>query len=178
MKLYFVALLPDETIRSEVTAFKQTALERFGSGHALKSPPHITLVPPFRMEDPAWNGAETLQQAVSGLVPFPVTLRNFDHFGQRVIFVDVVMDEALAGCQRQVADGFARLAGIAPDSRPFHAHMTVAFKDLQRSVFRDAWQHFSGIPYERTFQADAVTLLRHDGSRWIIEAGTPLGSPA
>ena len=48
--LYYIALLPPENIRQEVTALKEHAAEAFHSSKALNSPPHITLIPPFRIE--------------------------------------------------------------------------------------------------------------------------------
>ncbi|GAA4462804.1 2'-5' RNA ligase family protein [Nibrella saemangeumensis] len=172
-QLFFVAILPDEQIQQEVTAFKLAAAEQFGSRHALKSPPHITLIPPFK-----WSAdempviQESLTAAASQLAPFPIHLQNFDHFGQRVIFVDVKTDESLVNCYQLTANVFHQHLGITPDTRPFHAHMTVAFKDLQRKVFRDAWAYFSQQPYDRTFTAHALTLLKHTGQKWeVLETG-------
>jgi len=170
MQLYFLALLPDPAIQQEVTAFKETARDRFGSGHALKSPPHITLVPPFRLEKTPESG-EALEVALRDAAPgpsFPVQLRDFDRFGQRVIFVHVQLSEALITSQRQAADAFYRHLGVKPETRPFHPHLTVAFRDLDRKVFPEAWAYFSGISYQRTFTAERVTLLRHNGQRWEI----------
>lgn len=164
--LYFVALLPDPAIQDEVTAFKQTAQERFGSGHALKSPPHITLIPPFRTDQPDFSVLRTFADEQR---PFRVQLRHFDRFGNRVLFVKVVPDQTLLSCQAQLALFCQNQLAIRPDPRPFHPHMTVAFRDLQQSVFADAWGYFSAQVYERTFIADAVTLLRHTGQRWAIE---------
>lgn len=175
MQLYFVALLPDEPIQHEVTAFKLEARAHFDSGHALKSPPHITLVPPFQC--PPNRQAEllpALHEAAAGLAPFPVQLRHFDRFGQRVIFVHTEIDQPLLTCQRVAADVFYQRVGVQPDTRPFHPHMTVAFKDLKRALFSEAWRYFSGQAYERQFMAEALTLLRHTGQRWETVAVAPL----
>ncbi|WP_247235320.1 2'-5' RNA ligase family protein [Telluribacter sp. SYSU D00476] len=168
--LYFVALLPDEQIQQDVTAFKQVAAEQFNSRHALKSPPHITIIPPFKLPaEEATTLVETMAAAAARLAPFPVQLRGFDRFGQRVIFVDVIMDEALRTCYQVTAEAFHQQLGIKPDDRPFHAHMTVAFKDLHRKVFGDAWAYFSQQSYERTFHVQTLTLLKHNGQRWEVE---------
>ncbi|HEV7350363.1 2'-5' RNA ligase family protein [Telluribacter sp.] len=179
--LFFVALLPDERIQQEVTEFKQIAAEQFSSRHALKSPPHITIIPPFKLSnEEATTLPETMSVAASRLAPFPVQLQGFDHFGRsaarnRVIFVDVVIDEALRRCQRVTAEVFYQQLNVQPDDRPFHAHMTVAFKDLQRQVFRDAWAYFSQLPYEREFTVNALTLLKHNGQRWEVIFNAELG---
>lgn len=46
--LYFLAVIPPEPVFSEVMAFKKEMSERFSSSRALKSPPHITLLPPVQ----------------------------------------------------------------------------------------------------------------------------------
>lgn len=171
MKLYFVALLPDLAIQGEVTLFKQTAQDRFSSGHALKSPPHITLVPPFRSEGADFSPLQAFAHQQSR---FTVRLCNFDHFGNRVIFINVSPDPPLLACQTHVAAFCHERFGIEPDQRPFHPHMTIAFRDLQRAAFPDAWSYFSAQLYERTFTAEALTLLRHTGQNWVIEQTFPL----
>lgn len=175
--LYFVALLPDIAIRQEITTFKHLAAERFGSSHALKSPPHITLVPPFRCHADAETGLKAaLAESASRLNSFSVQLRNFNHFGQRVIYVDVVANEGLRYCQQMTAEVFLEKTGIQPQSRSFHPHMTVAFRDLGTVVFSEAWAYFSQQKYEQQFTAESLTLLRHNGQRWEVIANSFLTS--
>lgn len=169
-KLYFMALLPDPTVQAEVTAFKQTARERFGSGHALKSSPHITLIPPFRSERTDFAALQTFVQTQTA---FSLQLQNFDRFGNRVIFVDVKLEPSLSTCQAELTSFCREQFDIQPDPRPFHPHMTVAFRDLPQSIFAEAWAYFSAQPYEREFTANAVTLLKHTGQYWIIEQTFP-----
>lgn len=166
MKLYFLALLPDQGIQDEVTGFKQLAQERFGTSQALKSPAHITLIPPFRTEQTDFSALQPMARAQD---PFTVQLCHFDRFGSRVIFVDVVPEPILLSYQKRLADFCDRQLEITSDSRPFHPHMTVAFKDLKPSVFPDAWDYFSAQAYERTFTARGVTLLVHTGQRWLVD---------
>lgn len=166
MNLYFIALLPDQEIQNEVTEFKQAAQERFGTSQALRSPAHITLIPPFRTDRTDFSNLLTV---AAGQQPFTVQLRNFDRFGSRVIFVDVAPEPTLLDYQKVLADFCARHLDIVPDSRPFHPHMTVAFKDLKRSVFPEAWDYFSAKSYERTFLARGVTLLIHTGQCWQVD---------
>ena len=132
---YFIALLPDDALQQEVTAFKQTALDRFASGHALKSPPHITLIPPFLQDQEDFS---SLQDFTSLLTPFTVRLNGFNRFDQRVIYIDVQADESLIACQQLLASFCEQNFGTKTAARPFHPHMTVAFKDLKNAVFPDA----------------------------------------
>ena len=45
--LYFIAILPPDSIQKEVTDFKNHFLVKYGVRQALKSPPHITLLNPY-----------------------------------------------------------------------------------------------------------------------------------
>ncbi|WP_460985478.1 2'-5' RNA ligase family protein [Spirosoma fluminis] len=172
MQLYFVALLPGLAIQDEVTHFKREAQARFGSGHALKSPPHVTLIPPFRTDRTSFSA---LQDFAEQQLPFSVQLINFGRFGSRVIFVHVAEEQALLDCQQQLASFCHRQLDVPLDLRPFHPHMTVAFRDLSRSTFSEAWAYFSAQPYERLFTASALTLLRHSGQKWEIVEEFPFG---
>ncbi len=171
-ELYFIALIPEDTIQREITDFKLFAAEHFDTVRALRSPPHVTLIPPFR-----WAEAEAMRKLHHALrrfagknTPFSVKLKGFGRFGTRVIFVHVELDDTLRQVQFGLRRYLASEAGLEHDNnRPYHPHMTIAFKDLRRRMFRRAWIHFAGLAYERTFLADRLYLLRHDGQQWQVD---------
>jgi len=176
-QLLFIAILPGEPIASAITEFKEYAARHFQSGRALRSPPHITLIPPFWWL-PAERGLldETLSDFCQRQSPFDVQLCGFDCFAPRVIFVAVAPNPDLTGLEAGLKHHLYLEAGLpARDKRPFHPHLTVAFKDLRDSVFPSAWEYFSVLPYESTFQAKRLTLLQYRGKRWEIAACFPLG---
>lgn len=176
--LYFIALVPLPSICEEVTAFKQYAAQHFGSGHALNSPPHITLIPPFRWPEDQHAKLRTSLTDFSFQAPsFSINLSHFSSFPPRVIFIDVVENKELINLQEQLAQHFAQQLGIQHKGPfGFHPHMTVAFRDLKEEVFPKAWAHFSEQTYQRAFPADQLTLLHHDGKKWEIQANFSLQS--
>lgn len=175
-QLFFIAVLPGEPIAAEVTRFKQYAADHFRSARALRSPPHITLIPPFW-----WAPADRdrLDRALGDFCrdrsPFSVRLSGFDCFSPRVIFVAVQPDQAFANLQAAL-QGYLQKSLDLPlrDRRPFHPHLTVAFKDLRRSVFPEAWDYFSEQSYERRFKVEELVLLRHREQAWEVAARFPL----
>lgn len=169
-QLYFIAILPPKEIQQEVTQFKYYAAEQFQSRHALKSPPHITLQSPFKWEKGEQKRLEQIvQQFAQQQSPFSLVLRNFDSFPPRVIFVDVEKSEYLQTVQAALQQELAQqLKLYANDKHGFHPHMTVAFKDLKRSEFPNAWSYFSRQEYYRQFEVESVTLLQHTGQRWEV----------
>lgn len=168
--LYFIALIPDEPVLSEVMAFKQEVKEKFNSKGALRSPPHITLHMPFKW--PA-DREELLIEKLSGFqfdqYPFQVTLRGFDFFEPRVVFVDVDKTEVLTQLQKELSDFVRReLKFFNADykDRGFHPHMTIGFRDLKKAVFPEVKIYFQDRKYQRQFEISAFCLLKHSGELW------------
>jgi len=161
---------------------QQVFAERYGSRAALKSPPHITLQPPF-----SWAIADlpALHQKLSAFAntcaPVPVALAGYGCFAPRVIYVNVLKTPALQTFQENlVAFAKTELGIVDPvaQTRPFVPHITVGFRDLTESHFHSAWAEFQHSPVEFTFMATHLTLLMHDGQQWQVEQDFSLRSRA
>lgn len=168
--LYFVALIPPDDIAEEVKAFKELAASRFHSRRALASPAHITLQPPFKWsENRIAEITRLLEEFAPTIAPFEQELRDFSCFKPRVVFVGVVLNDALKNLAARLQDTLRPLLGEENiDARPYHPHMTVAFKDLKPYWFYRAWEYFSAQSYTRTFTANAICLLKHNGKEWEV----------
>ncbi|MDZ4875828.1 MAG: RNA 2',3'-cyclic phosphodiesterase [Chroococcidiopsis cubana SAG 39.79] len=174
--LFFVALLPPLDIQDYATQIKQYFATQYHSRAALKSPPHITLQPPFRWlnaNTPASALEECLQEFARDRASIPITLNGFAAFPPRVIYIDVVRSAELLALQADLMAQLAAKLGIVDrvsKTRPFAPHMTVGFKDLSRQNFRLAWQEFQPRQLYFEFTASCLTLLRHDGKKWQIQS--------
>ncbi|MGB3204113.1 MAG: 2'-5' RNA ligase family protein [Crinalium sp.] len=173
-RLFFIALLPPQDIQDYVTGIKQHFANTYNSKAALKSPPHITLQPPFE-----WTVEnlpvleECLQQFVINYSPIPITLSGFAAFVPRVIYVNVLKTLELISLQKELMDCVEASLGIVDavsKKRPFAPHMTVGFKDLSKQNFKTAWVEFENQELHFEFIATHLTLLIHDGQRWQINS--------
>ncbi|WP_250123774.1 2'-5' RNA ligase family protein [Chroococcidiopsis sp. CCMEE 29] len=175
--LFFIALLPPPDIQTYANQIKQHFADRYASRAAQKSPPHITLQPPFKWSNEALPILkQCLSQFVMNRVPVPVTLQGFAAFPPRVIYINVLKTEELLTLQAELmADLEAKLGIVDPVSktRPFAPHVTVAFKDLTKQNFRAAWAEFQQQQLEFEFTATDLTLLVHDGRQWNVSAEFP-----
>jgi len=178
--LFFVALLPPQDIQDRANQIKQYFAKQYQSRAALKSPPHITLQAPFR-----WSNAnlpvleECLKEYASDRPSISITLNGFAAFPPRVIYIDVVRSPQLLISQADLTVRLEEKLGIVDrvsKTRPFAPHMTVGFKDLTKQNFRLAWQEFQFRQLYFEFTASCLTLLRHDGIRWQIQAEFNFGS--
>ncbi len=174
---YFVALLPTQEIQDYTRQVQNDICDRYTSCAALKSPPHITLLPPFEQSDSALPALEQqLQKVAQDHRSVPIDLSGYATFPPKVIYINVVKTTELMELQGAlVADPVIRsLTDQNPELRPFVPHITVAFRDLTPQNFAAAWTEFKDQSVEFQFNATALTLLIHDGKRWQVKAEFPL----
>lgn len=171
-RLFFIAILPPVEIQAEVNQIKQYFADRYSSRAALKSPPHITLQPPFKWELEALPRLEQcLQEFGKARSPFSIKLSGFGAFVPRVIYVNVQKTPELLACHQDLTAELEASLAIVDSmgkKRPYAPHMTVAFRDLTRSNFQVVWPEFKSKSIEFDFAATHLTLLAHDGKRWNI----------
>ena len=155
---------------------KQFFADNYASRAAQKSPPHITLQPPFewsREEVPVLH--QCLSQFAQNQAAIPLSLSGFGAFAPRVIYINVLKTPELLDLQQALIAHLETTLKIVDPSkqRPFAPHMTVAFRDLTRQNFRAAWPEFQQRSLQFEFTASALTLLIHNGQRWNVNAEFP-----
>ena len=174
MSLFFIALLPPQEIQDYATQVKQHFADKYNSRHAFKSPPHITLQPPFEWMDANLSVLEEcLREFAAGQNSFPIKLNGYGAFIPRVIYINVEKTPHLLGLQNELMAHLENRLGIfnkISKTRPFTPHMTVAFKDLKRKNFWNAWEEFKGRELHFEFTVDKLTLLLHNGRYWNTES--------
>ena len=171
--MYFIAVIPPQEIRDAITEFKKDIAVRFQSKAALRIIPHITLKAPFRV--PASDHEDLIrwfQNCRVSVPPFQQQIRDFGSFrnGRNpVLFVKPVMNEYLRQLHNEViqnfSDGYSS-EKVLKSETDFHPHITVVYRDLKFSMFKQAWREYSTKQYSATFEVTDFHLLRHDGRVW------------
>lgn len=169
---FFIALLPPEEIQDCAKEIQEYFAQTYDSRGAQKSPPHITLQPPFEWQV---DNVLILEQCVKTFADtrkvVPVTLKGFEAFKPRVIYINVIKTPELLMLQKDLMVYMKASLGIVDrvsESRSFTPHMTVAFRDLTKKAFYEAWKEFERRPLNFEFTASGLTLLIHDGSQWNV----------
>ncbi len=174
---FFIALLPPDSVQAEARQLQLEMGDRFQSRAALKSPPHITLYPPFTWPtDTLPHLIEPLSQFADAHSPVPLTLSGFGAFQPRVIYIHVDLSPALLTLRQALVEWVDSRCGLRDrrdQQRGFHPHLTIAFRDLSRQNFHMAWPEFQLRPIHHQFSVLHLTLLRHDGQRWQIDQQFP-----
>jgi 2'-5' RNA ligase len=177
LPLYLVALLPPEPVFAETWALKQEVHHLTGSRNAVRLPPHITLLPPFRA--PGTFEAEclaALADFAATELPFDVALDGFAWFGNRTLFVHVTAADALKAFHARLSSWCtAHLPQVPLENRPFTPHLTLATRDLPPAQVPELRQLFAERTYAAAFAVTGFTLFRHDGQQWQPRPTVALG---
>lgn len=168
--LYFIAIVPPDPIYKDVTGMKQYFAEEYHAKAALRSPPHITLHMPFKFkEEKEERIFKVLEKVATSNQPVDLVLHGFGAFKPRVIFINIEESEALARLHDDLKKEMKLSLNIFNaeyKDRGFHPHLTLAFRDLKKSDFFEAWKEFEEKAYHAEFVMDRITLLKHNGKSW------------
>lgn len=171
MNMYYIAILAPEEINRQVLKWKFFFKEKFDCNAALKSPAHITLIPPFWMEQDAEHSLiNTIDEFSQTSASVDIYLKDFGAFKPKVIFVEVLENEKL----KQLHYSFNEFVisknkfPVKNDDRPFHPHVTLATRDLYKKAFSEAWEKFSSMKFEAEWRINGISLLRHNKKNWEV----------
>ena len=174
---FFIALLPPPNVQTYATELKEYFRDRYRSKAALRSPPHITLQAPFEWPTHEYERLTAALHCFNPKYPtIPIQLSGFGAFPPRVIYLAVEHTPELMTLQTELSQHLAEtleIVGPRSRSRPFHPHLTVAFRDLKPAAFRQAWPEFKQQAVQFTFSVQRLTLLVHTGQHWEVSAHVP-----
>lgn len=174
MPKYFFAILPLSAISDEIIGLQKEIEARFGSVHAQKTPPHITVIPPFNCEEEqlsAFIRKLVLFLNDPSLIDIKIELDNFQRFESRALFVDVAKNEAFEKFCKELKLLFNQQKIIKQrvEKHYFIPHITIANKDIKKRDFKTAWDDFKTREYQRSFELKEIAALELKDGVWIVK---------
>lgn len=176
---YFIATIPPSPLFEEALSIKHYFKEHYNSSGALNSPPHITLHMPFLWK----SGEENLLFDALKKFSLPekavtVRLKGLGCFPPRVIFISIFDSPELKAFQKRLSAFCLSELNTSTENfsqLPFHPHLTVAFRDLKKQSFVQAWEEFRNKSFIGEYRMNQISLLKHDGWRWSVLENFPFG---
>ena len=171
MHMYFIAVVLPQHLDEKVLHWKKYMQEKYRCKVGLKSPAHITIVPPFwlegNMEEALMNDLDIIAQEIQ---PFSIATNDFSAFKPRTIFVAVQKNPDLDKLKRTADQHFSdkEQYKIKIDTRQFHPHITIATRDLFKKDFYECWPFFETKEFKEQWDATALSLLRHNSRNWDV----------
>jgi 2'-5' RNA ligase len=173
--MYFIALVLPQHLNEKVLKYKNIMLEKYNCRVGLKSPAHITLVPPFWMEEEKEeqlinNINYNINSLSNELSSFHIATSNFSAFKPQTIFIAPEPNDDLNTVKKAIDDFFKNNSfyNIKIDPRPFHPHITIATRDLYKKSFYEIWPWFAEKKFTEEWTAEGVSILRHNKKNWDV----------
>lgn len=171
--MYFIALVLPHPLNEKVLKYKQMMLDKYNCKVGLKSPAHITLVPPFWMEEEKKKEEQLIADINSlsnRLHPFSISTNNFSAFRPGIIFIALAPNEELNEVKKATDDLFKNNSfyNIKIETRPFHPHITIAARDLFKKSFYEIWPWFAEKKFVEEWTAEGISILKHNKKNWSV----------
>ena len=167
-ELYYIALLPDDKLSQLCLEYKQQAQNLFQAQATLRSPAHITLIPPFNADEPMINQIILiLDHLATQQHELELQLNGWQHFGVRTIYLGFAANLTLSLLQAETKQQIGLLTKLRPEAE-FTPHISIVNRDLAEIDFNSAWEYFSSQSYPVLTKCTQLALLKHSPFGWQI----------
>lgn len=171
IEMYFVAVLLPQELDDKVNRHKEWMKEKYNCKVGLKSPAHITIIPPFWLHSELEGRLVQITDAIASTQSkFDIQTAGFDAFKPRTLFIAVASNPDLHNLKKKTEKEFIYYPelNIKKESRPFHPHITIATRDVHKAAFYEAWDHFKGKEFHVNWQAQSLSILKHNKKNWDV----------
>ena len=171
MTMYFIALVLPEELNKKVLHWKNFMRERYDCKVGLRSPAHITFVPPFWMEEERETFLlNYIDRIAIATAPFIIKTKNFSAFKPRTIFIDVEKTKELDNLKKATDIFFRKNSAyeMKIEGSSFHPHITIATRDLFKKNFYECWSVFAREEFLEQWEARSLAVLRHNKKNWDV----------
>ncbi|MFA5830014.1 MAG: 2'-5' RNA ligase family protein [Candidatus Gracilibacteria bacterium] len=143
---------------------------KFNLRKGLYQPPHITIKPPFEVEELS-SYKNYLDELCGKIKAFEVELKGFNSFGKKVIYLDVKNNQKLYDIYEIIFGDIKNKCNpkLIKDDMIFHA--TLAYDDIDEETFDKAYKYLkTNYQPEFRFTIDKIGLFYQlpGDSGWIV----------
>lgn len=169
MSLYFIAILPPETLSLRIKKLKQELAEKYHTRHALKLPAHLTLQIPFRMSETKEEKLhKILRDFAKKQEPIEIKTAGFGRFSRKVLFIAIAENPELVRLHQKLRKSLDKKLQLKENEKGsnFHPHFTLATRDISYLNFEPAWKDLKDEELRESFTAESLVLFKHNGKTW------------
>jgi len=172
-EMYFIAHVLPRGEAALIHACKEDMRNRYGAVVALRSPAHITLIPPFRFEAHAESKLFTALETLNQRPVFTLKGAGFSSFPPRTLLAAVKDNDDLKRLHADAVTVFGNFPQVKKETRPFHPHITIANRDITPSQFKEAWELYRNRRFDAGWEVKEISLLRYGQKKWDVIYTSP-----
>lgn len=135
-----------------------------------KLPAHFTIKAPFEVEDDIFDLEKILENFVSREVAAPYELKGYNHFDERVIYMDVNMSKEGKELHDKLIEELSKLSYIdfeKKDGKDKVFHVTISSKKI-KSVYNSLWEYVNEYPCNYNCMFDNISLFKWQDNTWRL----------
>lgn len=172
-QLKLIAIVLPEPLFSMVREQQDFIAENWQCLHALRTPPHITIIPPIALTHTEINKVQEIAREIASKSnPFRLSVNEYGAFKPRVIFVKPDVPPGLSDLYNNWREAlmktFPHVLEKYPD-RPYHPHITLAHRDVDRKRFDEIWKYYKHKKIDMSIEINQFCVLAHSKAGWEIE---------
>jgi len=137
--------------------------------------PHITIFRPFETGDIDSIKGILRSWIKNKLIPGDFVISGFDHFGDKVVFAKVEINESVKETVKDLRRTIKRISGMPYEEFPvWRPHVTLA-NHFSLEEFDKIWSYISNLKKPNfILPFDNVTIFRlENNKKWVIEESLP-----
>lgn len=163
-------MVPEVDVEQELHHLKLELFEKYQCKAALKSPAHITLIPPFNWANHQSHLIiEYFQKFKTNAKTIEITIDGFDKFGTQVVYAKPLYNSDLEQLQNEIFRYFELILKDKIKYKfTFNPHITIANRDLKAQYIPEILEKLNHKRYTRISTLNEITLFKHDGIKWQI----------
>ena len=135
-----------------------------------KLPAHFTIKAPFEHNDSIEELEKIIADYCNSHKKQEYIVEGFDHFDDRVIFMDVKMSDESRRLHDELIDELTKVSYLnftEKDGRNKRIHVTIASKNI-RGIFHKLWDFTNNIQYSFKEEFDNVAIYKWKDNTWVL----------
>lgn len=171
-----IALIPPTEIKKEISNFKALAHQKFGDNLQYTSPSHITLIPPFRVnnEELILITKKATNILKKNYQPIETIITGFYHYNNKTIILEINKNKNLEFLFNELMH---ITSTITYDSNyRFNPYIPIAKSSEDIDLFLKASEYFGHLSYSKGFVSNSVGIFSYENESWKLNKEIILGN--
>ena len=171
-KLKLVAIVPPEPLFSFVKEEQNFIAQKWNVRQALRTPPHITLIPPISLDEGESEELDRISKEIASLHPsFRLKVTRYEAFSPKVIYLKPSFPHVLRVLYTDLMDAILAKIPHAMQKYPYESfvpHITIAYRDLDPLRFKEVWKYYKNKKVNFSVDIEQICILDNTADGWVI----------
>ena len=171
-KLKLVAIVPPEPLFSFVKEEQNFIAQKWNVRQALRTPPHITLIPPISLDEGESEELDRISKEIASMhASFRLKVTKYETFSPKVIYIKPSFPYVLRVLYTDLMDAIIAKIPHAIQKYPYESfvpHITIAYRDLDPLRFKEVWKYYKNKKVNFAVDIERICILDNSAEGWVI----------